>query len=838
MGEASHKRKKDRPDACPTKKMTRPAPGADALRWGSAFALAVSVLAAASVGVELFPFWDMDPGRHWIPSTGFSPAQTLVLSTIPMFAAAGALLAAAVSGRRVLWGRALLGATGSVGVIVHGLTRGPVGLEHLVHAAPWVGAMGAWVAATQLSVWPGFRRLLLAVVAGFVVALLSKGAFQVFVEHPMTVADFEHNRQAILDSRGWTPGSPNALAYERRLSQAEATGWFGLSNVYASFAAAGLAGLAAACVAGWRDRRGARLGVVACGVGASAAAAALVLSGSKGGVGASGVALVVVGGLAALSRVRPGLEGRVAPWVGPALIAAVLGLVAARGLVGEAIGERSVLFRAFYAVGALRIWGDHPLLGVGPAGFQDAYASAKPAISPETVKSPHSVLLDWAATLGVFGLAWAAVMVWSARDLCGSAVSAVCARNEAPHGRNGRATQDECARADRSDVRFVVLLVAAVTLVSLFVERALTTPEAATARLVGAAGWMAVSIGVHRLLCVNGGRNGGRNGPMRWFGAASGLALLAHAQIEVTPVWVNSAMLFGLWIGASAGPPENAPRPVRAASWPPHISRISIVGWAALPVLVLGIAWPRVSKWEIRLEEAATVMRPVAESHTDLQRLIAGDAGVSAERLARRVSAMLGRRVPGRPGDLAIGIDLLRASRLSAASGVLLEAAEARPGHEGTRSAAGKLLLEEALRLSDMDPSRAVARAAQAVDLAAAGARGTPGSVGAWDWMGVTSERAAELAERIQGNGSGAGARAARWRESAWQAWIECDRLSPHAIRPAVRLMDLAARVGRAGQAPAWAQEALRRDTLTRLDPLVGLTEAERERAERIAGGG
>ncbi|MBZ0172934.1 MAG: hypothetical protein K8E66_11175, partial [Phycisphaerales bacterium] len=73
---------------------------------------------------------------------------------------------------------------------------------------------------------------------------------------------------------------------------------------------------------------------------------------------------------------------------------------------------------------------------------------------------------------------------------------------------------------------------------------------------------------------------------------------------------------------------------------------------------------------------------------------------------------------------------------------------------------------------------------------------------------------------------------------AAWQAWIECDRLSPHAIRPAVRLMDLAPRLGWAGETRAWAEEALRRDTLTRLDPLVGLTEAERERAERFAGGG
>jgi len=51
------------------------------------------------------------------------------------------------------------------------------------------------------------------------------------------------------------------------------------------------------------------------------------------------------------------------------------------------------------------------MLGVGPDGFQNAYLTARPAISPEEVDSPHSVLFDWWATLGFGGIAWAALLI-------------------------------------------------------------------------------------------------------------------------------------------------------------------------------------------------------------------------------------------------------------------------------------------------------------------------------------------------------------------------------------------------------------------------------------------
>jgi hypothetical protein len=64
--------------------------------------------------------------------------------------------------------------------------------------------------------------------------------------------------------------------------------------------------------------------------------------------------------------------------------------------------------------------------------------------------------------------------------------------------------------------------------------------------------------------------------------------------------------------------------------------------------------------------------------------------------------------------------------------------------------------------------------------------------------------------------------------------WEELDARTPYSVRPATRIMDLADRLGETEIARQAAVEALRRDELTRLDPLMGLTDAQRAQAHRI----
>ncbi|MFM9098675.1 MAG: O-antigen ligase family protein, partial [Phycisphaerales bacterium] len=93
--------------------------------------------------------------------------------------------------------------------------------------------------------------------------------------------------------------------------------------------------------------------------------------------------------------------------------------VAARGMAGLSLGERSLLFRSQYADGALQVFGAHPLIGVGPSGFGDAYLRVRPALAPEEVQSAHAAWADWIASLGQGGVAWIALLMllvaWGAK---------------------------------------------------------------------------------------------------------------------------------------------------------------------------------------------------------------------------------------------------------------------------------------------------------------------------------------------------------------------------------------------------------------------------------------
>src|SRR5690606_6937126 len=167
-----------------------------------------------------------------------------------------------------------------------------------------------------------------------------------------------------------------ARAFERRLRQREASGWFGLTNVYATVVAGALVALIGLAAAGWKEARSHRPALAdgwpgALTVGALAAAAALWMSQSRGGMLAAAIGLAMLGfGAWARSRQKLARLG------GPAAVSVVpllMGLIALQGALGTRAGDLSLLFRWFYFKTAGAIFGHEPLVGVGPAGFQAAY---------------------------------------------------------------------------------------------------------------------------------------------------------------------------------------------------------------------------------------------------------------------------------------------------------------------------------------------------------------------------------------------------------------------------------------------------------------------------------
>ncbi|MEM7622950.1 MAG: hypothetical protein AAF235_07070, partial [Planctomycetota bacterium] len=259
------------------------------------------VVMAALIGVRVttlhdpFPAWDVDPFVTPVPSVALTPFTGMLLDAGIAIAAIVIVLLSARNdagvARGLLWIAGCVLAGAAVGA-VH-LFRD--GAEHASFVLAWTGAACAGVAGWCLR-GARSRTLAIACMLGLAAPVLLKGVLNVAVEHPALMASFDRDREVILQGRGWTEGSAAALQYERRLRQPEATGWFGLSNVFASFAAATAAAGAAGAWIAFRARARAAL---QCGwvVVGAAGLTGVALSGSKGGAGALVLAssLVIAG---------------------------------------------------------------------------------------------------------------------------------------------------------------------------------------------------------------------------------------------------------------------------------------------------------------------------------------------------------------------------------------------------------------------------------------------------------------------------------------------------------------------------------------------------------------
>jgi hypothetical protein len=367
--------------------------------------LGVSGLAAAAVArsaTMLVPsrWFDVDPALTPGAIEGLGPEGSLALDAMLLASSAAILLGRLRAGRGLDAIAVLLAAIPVPVLAWHGALNGEADLEQIWRGASLVAAWFGFVAVLHLRDRPDERMLLAAGLLAAAVPWLARGAEQWFVEHPRMVAHFETHRAEVLASFGWGENDEAARLYERRLRQREMFGWFGLSNVWSAAVAACAVAWARLAVA--TRGRAIESGTVAVAVAiALACVVGILANGSKGGLAALAAGLVFAW---------------VAPRLGPpsrlALAAIPIGLLAivARGLLPEGLlGERSLLFRWHYLQGAWATLVEHPL-GVGPAGFQEAYLLHKPERSPEVVQSAHSMLPDALIAGGAFAVAWAALL--------------------------------------------------------------------------------------------------------------------------------------------------------------------------------------------------------------------------------------------------------------------------------------------------------------------------------------------------------------------------------------------------------------------------------------------
>ena len=268
--------------------------------------------------------------------------------------------------------------------------------------------LAAWL-AMQLCRSALRRRCVLIVLIALAALLGAKGAWQVLVEIPDQVADFQAHRGERLAQAGLEDDSTDSRLFEVRLRERTTKGWFALANVYGSLMI--LLTLAAAGVAAdtWLAARRGPPGdmsapVAAIGVTliALAGAVSLCLTASKGAIACGAVAAA---GAVAISLVRSwAARHRRALVIATAavFVAAAAGVVA-YGAARGSLPSRSLQVRWEYWTGAADIVRDRPVLGAGPGNFADAYLVHRPPGAEESVKNPHNVIVQAISEYGLLG---------------------------------------------------------------------------------------------------------------------------------------------------------------------------------------------------------------------------------------------------------------------------------------------------------------------------------------------------------------------------------------------------------------------------------------------------
>ncbi len=817
-----------------------------AVLWGLCIALACIVLRCIST-YDPFPYWSGDPFIMPSPVVGLTPAWAMGLDAVTIIAC-GVVCWGVSRAASNLQLRLLIDNSWVIFFVYPAVSLTAKSfLDDHVLGLHWVASVFVALAVVMCMQDRALRlpasMLACAALLSIVVMIVPKGLAQVFVEHPQMMRAFRTNQDAFLAAQGWSPDSAMARGYLRRLEQPEASGWFGLANVFATLAAAGFATFITWLVLeltreriGVRDDRTERTKLLAItGGGAALCAAGVWLAGSKGGFAVAGLGLVLAG--AAWWIRRPGNESRisakVAGWIGPALVALTLLAVIVRGLIGERISELSILFRWFYMQGAAKIFIHNPF-GVGPAGFKDAYMIHKPALSPEDTAFAHSILIDWIVCAGVIGLVlvgvWVGFLISASRGLLRPAPASSpsdAGPEESPQERSLAGTLLRQARG------LACLMVILPTGIAAFLEREAATPESGLTRAAGIAFALACIWGIWRVI-ERGSRTQKYDDALGPAVAVGAIVAAVHCQIELTGTtqgsgawcWLALACGAGLCRGAWGSPalpdaPDQTPSPTF------KLPRWIIIAIVALPVGMLGMLVAQNSIWQHKLARAyepAAQVQDLTLRRAELDRLAGSARDDAARVLLADLSNATGQSVT--PTTLEAALGMVQARGVAAAKVPLIEAASDQPWHFGTLRAASRLLLMDAQGRLARGEKVEPADLDSAITLLDKRREQFGKTASYWSWLGILWEQRATLP--FEGKGIVSDSLSAQTR--ATQAYMNAAKFAPFDPLHPVKLSDLYAAMGDTENARGWAIRALELDKNLRLDPLRQLTEAERAR--------
>jgi hypothetical protein len=664
-------------------------------------------------------------------------------------------------------------------------------LDDTIIGSAWTSAMAGAVTLHAASCIPAIRRLALAALLAAIAAVASKALIQVLVEFPASQQMFQQTKARFLESQGWTPGSSMARAFERRMTQSDASAWFGISNILATFGAAVSVTMLGLLLTGWKSIRTPARSLLAAGL--AAAVLTLMLTKSKGGAVAASIGVIVL----LAGTWRPLIFERASRVLGVVVIVCVLGAILARAIIGERLSELSLLFRSFYIEGAIRVFLTHPL-GVGPGSFKEAYLLLKNPLSPEDVSSPHSLFFDWLSTLGVFGIAW-----------CGLFTAWVCRGARQPSVESAldevRADTLVASSTDLSLIRPAFLILAFPALLGAFIEREAGTPESLLVRLASillgtGTAWAILALPHLSRVAL----------------AAGTCIIAAHCQIELTPTHTGAcAWLFAL-LGVLAP---------SCASQPSQIRRHAGVASLALVTLFVLLPVRSTWAWERELRAAGAFVEPLPDLQARRDAMAADHParGDNVTALLRDMSEILGPNfrasdLPTQGQRVDATLNAVRADLLMRAREHLEAAHHHAPSHYGTLHALSQLVLQLATLTAPGAPLPPDAGLESSLVTYANRSR----SASAWTWIALIR------ASRADRTGTGPG--------SVLEAWDKAIELAPW--EPLYRMKGaFAARdAGEAALARDHARAALVVNENMRFDPEKQLDMKDVKALEGLAG--
>lgn len=277
-----------------------------------------------------------------------------------------------------------------------------------------VSLLSAGFLAVQLCSDRRRFALVVIVLAGLVAAMMVKGYYQMLVEIPDRIADFETNTARRLAEVGIEPGTARARLFESRLRDPAPTGFFSLANVFASLMVMLITATVGLAVDKFRAARIAKLPLAKGEINVAMLAAVLtlavaavampvwLLTRSFGAIFSGAVAMV--GGVGVFV-----LRERLARHWRKAVIAVacvwLLGgaAVIGYGLARDRLPTKTMTFRWYYWTASAEIVRDNPVLGVGPGNFPDAYLRYRRPAAEEAVKNPHNAVMHALTEYGLVG---------------------------------------------------------------------------------------------------------------------------------------------------------------------------------------------------------------------------------------------------------------------------------------------------------------------------------------------------------------------------------------------------------------------------------------------------